>query len=181
MSLSEILEGISLGTWFVDLVAIILLYKVYKQDKDVNSSLLTMVVVVIANTVMIGHEAIINAYQGPEPKYNSYVVFAWFTGRLILYYFATYWLRAVHTDNNLKIGTLGAYVNNAYIGFATLQVLQYSEIVIFKTNMNVAPIYSVGMPAIGITATAVSLYIALYGYYYLRVKKVGKESLKWNI
>jgi hypothetical protein len=181
MNVTDILEMISLSTWFIDVGITVLLYIIWNRTNEASSSLITMVVVVIANSLVIGHETVLNVIQGPEPDFNPYIVFSWYFGKILLFTLTMLSIRKVHKDKMIKIGTLGKYVNNALYGLGTLQVLMYGEIALFKSEDTIGNIYSFGMPAIGISTTTIGLYLLFYSYYHLCLKNTARESLKWNI
>lgn len=179
--LKNFLDILNVGVWVVDLCSVLILFNVCKFTKQMNSSFITMVMILIAGFFMLGFQMAIEMYQGPKPKYNPYVNFVWYTGYLVFYVVTIKYIRKAHDFAKINIGTMGKYFNNALLILGVLQIAQYTEILLFKQDSFVDPFYRFGIPLVNISTTIACFYMSIFAYYNLVVKKRNGAVMKWNI
>ncbi len=179
-ALSVVLGQINKALWLADLPTFAILFYICQCKKKVNSSMLTMLVVLVAGFFMITYEAALTAYIEANPGPNSIVTFLWYNGLACFYAATLYYLRKVHQLKNTTIGTMGGYISKAYTVIALIYVAQYTEILLLKTDQNLDLLFSFGIPAINIASTGFFFSFAIYSLYHT-IHKTDTESLRWNI
>lgn len=179
-ALDTLLMQLNLGLWLVHLPTFAMFFYVCQRNKKTNSSLLTMLIVLVSGFFIIVYEEALAAYIEAYPDYNSVVTFLWYGGSASFYAVVLFYLRKSHQLRNIQIGTLGLYINKAYTVVALLHIAQYTEILLLNTDHHLDAIYRYGIPAINIASTTVFFAFAIYSLYHT-VRKTEPESLKWNI
>lgn len=183
--LHELLKLIQNVSWLFYLSAMLMFYYVSKKWANTSSSLITMVIAVAFSAVIIGYEEILLAYMEKHPGFNPVVSFFWFMGFATLEILGMATLYFVHKKENVRIGTLGQFIGFAFFTRCSLQLLQYSEIVLYKSNKAIYPLYTLytlGMPSINISIAVVSFCLAAIAIYHLHFHEKGLRGLKrWTI
>ncbi|NQZ09439.1 MAG: hypothetical protein HRT35_19985 [Algicola sp.] len=180
--LYELLENISRVLWFVYAMALLMFYYISKKYYGAKSSLITMIIILVSNTLMLGYQEVLVWYIEGSPGISSMVHFTWFMGFASFYLISLAVLYKVHKAENVKISTLGQFTGVSFLVSGCLQLAQYAEIVIFKTNVNMKAIYTIGIPTLNIAMAVVSFGLGLLAIYYLHFNKKGLEGLKrWTI
>jgi hypothetical protein len=180
-SLTDLLKVLLLGAWAVDMFTILMLFHLWQKTGEVSSSLITMTIVTIVMGFIIGYESALLAYTEVNPEPSQVVNFLWYMGLMGFYIAVLWFIHKLHHLSNMKIGTAGQLASNACLGLGLIQIAQYIEIVLFKTNHHMDTLYTVGIPAINIATTLVCFYLAVYALYYLVYKKEKREALRWHI
>jgi hypothetical protein len=157
-------------------------YHISKKSVGAKSSLITIIVIFGTNSLMLGYQALLDWYIAAHPGYNPTVNFFWYMGFASFYLGGMTVLYRVHYKENVRIGSLGQYASFSFFAAGSLQLFQYIEIVLFKTNTNMFQIYTYGIPAINIATVLVCFGFALMALYYLHFSKKGLVGLKrWTI
>jgi hypothetical protein len=180
--LYELLDGISRVLWVFYAASLVMFYHVSKKIKNVRSSFIVITIIFVANSIMFGYQELLDWYIEGHPGYNPVVNFCWYVGFASLNIIAMKALYIVHKKENVKIGTLGQLVNVAFFTLVCIQLAQYADNIIFKTNQHIIDIYTVGIPTINIATTTVCFSLALVAIYHIHISKKGLEGLKrWTI
>ena len=159
--LAELLINIGRVAWFCNALSLSVLYYLATGATRRNSALLTLIVIVVFNTLMKGHEGIMLWYMATHPDYSPVVNFFWYMPFAVFDFIAMRAIYNVHQKENVRIGRLGQYASFAFFAAATIQLLQYAEIVIFNTDTNLDTLYRTGIPAINIGTAIICAGVAL--------------------
>ncbi len=180
--LYELLDMISRVLWFIYAIALLMFYYISRKHYGAKSSLVTMIIIVVSNTLMLGYQELLDWYIEAHPDYHPVVNFFWFMGFATFYLAALTVLYKVHKTENIKISTLGQYTGVSFLILGCFQLAQYAEIVIFRSTELISGIYTVGIPTLNIAIAVVSLGLGSLAIYYLHGNKKGLEGLKrWTI
>jgi hypothetical protein len=170
--LTQHLNNIGNTTWFFNAFSLLMLYYLGKNLTAKSSNLLTLIIIVVFNTLMLGYQGILDWYRAANLGVSAVVNFFWYMGFAIFDLIAMRAIYNVHKKENVRIGRLGQYASFAFFAVGTLQLLQYAEIVIFNTNDKVATLYIVGIPSINIATAIICTVVALFSLYTsLNIKK----------
>jgi hypothetical protein len=178
----ELLENISRVLWFIYALGLLMFYYISKMYYGAKSSLITMITILVTNTLMFGYQEVLLWYVEEHPGVNPVVSFFWYMGFASFYLVSLAVLYKVHKAENVKISTLGQFTSVSFLLLGCLQLAQYSEIVIFKTNIHLVATYTVGIPTLNIATAVVSFGLGSLAIFYLHFNKKGLEGLKrWTI
>ena len=179
--MQDLLSKIELISWIFDLLTLLILFKFARENKGVNSSLLTMTVILVAGSLMIAYEKLLTSCIENFPTYMSIINFFWFVGFAAFYVASIRAIRLLHNMFHLKIGILGKYISFSFYLIGSLQVFLYSEILLFKTDIYIGTLYDLGVPGINIANTIVCFSFAILAAYLLVKQQKGPKDIKWVI
>lgn len=180
-SLEALLKAIVLGLWFVDMITVALFFSVCQKLESINSSMITMVIVLLSGTFMIGHQAVLEAYMAVNPGYSAWVNGFWYLGFIGLYGLSMRYLYKAHKLRNIRIGSLGQYINTVFLLLGLIQIAQYMEIELYNSDEVMGFWYMLLIPSINIGSTLVCFGMALYSYYHVVFRERSSEELRWTI
>lgn len=179
--LHNLLVSINFVLWGFDAITVGLFYMIYKRTGQAKSSFVTMVVVVFSTMVMMGYEGLLVHYIVPNIT-NPVLNFFWYMGFASFALITLMALYKVHEMENLKIASVGQYLGTVYFILASLQLAQYSEIVLFNSQDTLFYVYLIGVPTVNIAATAVCFAMAALATYRLNNTKPGlRRFTKWSL
>jgi hypothetical protein len=158
----------------------------YKQVK-VNSSLLTTLVVSLANGISTAYTPYLgHLYKTTNHKLG--VDFAWYVGFTIIDITSILLIYWVHKKKNIHYGTLARLMIPAFSILGLLQIIRYSERIIWGAKSAVfKPFYTGGIISINYsTTTAIVLlsFLAIASVYYTKLTypvTIGKRQFKWAL
>lgn len=186
--MKELLANLSLVSWLVDLLSLLAFYYLAKMHSQriesnlpINSSFVTLCIVQVLGSLMLGYEAFLNAYSEENPGYHWYVNFFWYMGFAAFYLFGILSIRKVHVAFQLPLGVVARCCTLAFYAAGILQLAQYSEILIFNTDQNLDAIYRAGIPTINIATSFTYFLLGVIAIYTVHKSKDGIEGLKWRI
>lgn len=180
--LHELLKLIQNISWLFYLLAMLMFYYISKKWSNTSSSLITMIIAVAFGGIMIGYEETLLVFMEDSQEFNPILSFFWFLGFANLELLGIVTLYNVHKKENVRIATLGQFIAFAFFARGSLQLLQYSEILLFNSNKTIYPLYTLGMPAINISIAIVSSCLAAIAIYHLHYHEKGLKGLKkWTI
>lgn len=81
----------------------------------------------------------------------------------------------------VPLGTIARFCTWAIFAIGTLQIAQYCEILLFKTDQHLDTIYTVGVPTVNVLATFVCLGLGVVGMYATHKLEEGEKGLRWTI
>jgi hypothetical protein len=169
--LIELLTNMGKVTWFCNAVSLLVLYRLNKGLSSKNSNLLTLIIIVVFNTLMMGYRGIMDWYMAANPGFSMAVIFFWCIGFASFDFAAIRAIYIAHKKENVRIGRLGHYAGFAFFAAATLQILRYLEIVLFNTDEDTAALYTVGIPSLNIATAIVCFGVALITSYRVYLEK----------
>jgi len=182
MSFAESLTFMGNLIWLSYGVSLFLIYRLLSTTKLSKSLLISMVIIVVINLLMIGHRELLLWWDKLNGEPSMLLNFAWYIGFTIFYMVGILALFYTHKKENVLIGKFGQYVSFSFCCSALLQLVQYTEIVLYKTVDKVGNIYTYGIPAINIGTAIIALSLALIVNYFVYVKKNGLQVIEqWSI
>ncbi len=179
--LYDLLTNIEYSLWFIDGLTLYLLYRVAKQLRGRNSSLLTMAIVQTLAGLMIGYTATMERYIEANPGFNATVDFFWYMGFTAFFIVGIRALRTMHELTGTKIGSLARYISVYYVLAGCLQVITYADRHLNGSNEVMGRIYETGVPTLNVAATIVCFVFALFALYVAFYRKNKLEGLRWVI
>lgn len=186
--MKELLTNLSLVSWLVDLLSLLAFYYLAKKHSQrvegnlpINSSFITLCIVQVLGSLMLGYEAFWNAYSESNPGYHWYVNFFWYMGFSAFYLFGIHSIRKLHLSFKLKLSVVARCCTLAFYAAGTLQLAQYTEILIYHTDENLDAIYRAGIPTINIATSFTYLILGIIAIYTVHRSKDGIAGLKWRI
>lgn len=169
--LAILLSNIGRISWLCYAFSLLVVYQASKGLGEKSSNFITLIIIVVFNVLMLGYKEVLDWYMESNPGISPVVNFFWYMG------FAGFDLAALraiyifHKKENVRIGNLGQYANLAFFAAGSLQLLQYAEIVLFKTDQNIDKIYSIGIPTINIAMALICLGVAAKALFGAHLKK----------
>ena len=180
--LYELLNDLSRVLWIIYALTLFMFYYISKKHYGAKSSLVTMIILMVSNTLMLGYQGLLDWYVKEYPGYNPFLNFFWYMGFSSFYLVSLAVLYNVHKAENIKISTLGQFVSVSFLLLGCMQLAQYAEIIIFNSNSHIIDIYTIGIPTLNIAIAVVSFGLGSLAIYYLHGNKKGLEGLKrWTI
>lgn len=180
--LHNLLDTISHITWFIDALSLGGFYLASKKIPDKCSSLYTMMIIFVVGTTMLGYRIYLIWLIGDDTRVNPTINFFWYLGFSTFDLLLLVLLVSVHKIENIKLGSLARYAGAAFICLGLIQLLQYTEIIVFHTDHYIDPLYSLGIPSINIATTLVCFSYALLALYHTHISHQGIKGIKrWTI
>lgn len=180
--INELLILIQNISWLFYMAAMLMFYYITKQSTNRNSSLITMIIAVSIQALIIGYEEILLAHIEANPGYNPILNFSWYIGFSILEIVGIWTIILIHKKENVRIGTLGQFIVASFFIRCSIQLLQYGEIILYKSDQAIWNIYMIGLPTINISIAVASFGLACVAIYHLNFHENGLKGLKrWTI
>jgi hypothetical protein len=174
--LTTLLHNIGNTSWFFYGLSLLMFYYLTKGQTDKSSALVTLIVIMVFNSLMQGYQGIMDWYIKENPGFSSTVNFFWYMGFAGIDLIAMKAIYKVHEKENVRISPLGQYASFAFFVSANIQLLQYAEIVIFKTDEYIDKLYRFGIPAINIGTAIICFGVALMALYHFYFTKEGQKG-----
>ena len=180
--INELLILIQNISWLFYMAAMLMFYYITKKSANRSSSLITMIIAVSIQALIIGYEKTLLVYIEANPGYNPILNFFWYIGFSIQEIVGIWIIILIHKKENVRIGSLGQFIVISFFIRCTIQLLQYGEIILFKSDQTIWNIYMIGLPTVNISIAIVSFALACIAIYHLHFHKNGLKGFKrWTI
>jgi hypothetical protein len=151
------------------------------KDKKVNSSLISMTVLVLTNAMMRWYAPYLLALKTTlAPSLLPYIIFSWYMGFAMINTFSIYMLSRLHLAFTIRYSIIGKMVIVGYFIQAQLQLIRYSErLLLGPDSQYLQSVYQAGISAVNIGMAGLSLCFAI-GIAISRYRiNQGKGGLQW--
>lgn len=143
-----------------------------------KSNFLSISIFFMVNFSMYGYQLALGLIFDAQSDYPKIHLFCWYMGFAWFDLIAIYSLYFFHKKENLHIERLGQFItaNFALLGF--IQLIQYSEILIFSTQDMFDPIYSVSIPIINLFTFSICFTSVVAGFILIYMEEKHRNEYR---
>lgn len=153
------------------------------KDRNANSSLITMTVVVFLSVIMRWYAPHLLALKTSlSPEYLMHILFIWYMGFVGVHACGILVIYKLHDAFAIQYSMIAKMVLVGYFVQGQLHMLRYSERLLLGVDSQwLKPIYQAGIGSVNIGMASISLAFALAIMVSRGRQAKGKRGLQWTL